>query len=437
MRKTFFGTAIAAAALLAACGGKDEPEAPDTPAEDTSTSTGVAIPDAPESPLADANKKKSEEFLAAEKQKDGVRELENGLLIETLSEGNGESVDPTDMIRFHFSGTLLDGTVLQDTRAEEGEPVVVPSPVVPGVTSWTEIEIPGLPDALRTMTEGERARVIVPHELAYGAEGVPGAFEPYTTLIFDLEVVEAIGQDDEARRAEITEDQNDILALNQAQQKAQAVAGHQQVKWIPMAGAEAISEANTALVEAGQAFQAAFEALASAETSDKPALREAIAELNTSYDAYAETASAYDEAVIAANQQSSEEFLNEVKARDGVEVTESGLAYEVLEDGGDGETPDATDTVTVHYTGTLPNGTKFDSSVDRGQPSTFPLNGVIAGWTEGVALMNVGDKYKFYIPAELAYGQEVRPGGPIGPDLALVFEVELLGIESPGDQGGQ
>ena len=436
MRKTFFGTAIAAAALLAACGGKDEPEAPETPAENSSTG-GVAIPDAPESPIAEINKKKSEEFIAAEKQKDGMRELESGLLIQTIEEGNGEAIDPMDMIRFHFAGSLIDGTVLQDTRTDEGEPVVVPSPIVPNVESWTEMEIPGLPEALRNMSVGERARVIVPPALAYGAAGEPGAFEPYTTLVFDIEVVEAVSPDDEERRAELIADQNDILALNSAQQRAQAVAGHQQVKWVPMAGPEAISEADTALSDAADSFKAAFEALAESQDADKAALREDINDLNAAYDAYAEAANAYDAAVIAANKKSSEDFLNEVKARDGVQVTESGLAYEVLEDGGDGETPKPTDTVTVEYVGTLPDGTPFDSSDRHGGPSTFQLNGVIAGWTEGVALMNVGDKYKFYIPSELAYGENVRPGGPIGPDLALVFEVELLGIEGPGDQGGQ
>ncbi|MEM9233919.1 MAG: FKBP-type peptidyl-prolyl cis-trans isomerase, partial [Pseudomonadota bacterium] len=141
------------------------------------------------------------------------------------------------------------------------------------------------------------------------------------------------------------------------------------------------------------------------------------------------------EAIAAANREASEAFLAEAKAREGVQVTESGLAYEVLTDGGAGATPAATDTVTVHYRGTLPDGTEFDSSYSRGEPTSFPLNRVIAGWTEGVALMNVGDKYKFYIPSDLAYGPG-GAGGDIGPDQALVFEVELLDIETPADQGG-
>lgn len=110
-----------------------------------------------------------------------------------------------------------------------------------------------------------------------------------------------------------------------------------------------------------------------------------------------------------------------------IHTTASGLRYEVLQRGTGTVSPTATDNVTVHYHGTLQNGTVFDSSVIRGQPTSFPLNGVIPGWTEGVQLMKVGDKFKFTIPSNLAYGAN-SPTPAIPPFSTLVFEVELLAI---------
>ncbi len=125
------------------------------------------------------------------------------------------------------------------------------------------------------------------------------------------------------------------------------------------------------------------------------------------------------------NQEAGEAFLAENAGRDGVETTESGLQYEVIE-AGDGSQPTAEDQVQVHYTGELINGEVFDSSRERGQPVTFGLNQVIPGWTEGLQLMNEGARYKLYIPSDLAYG----PGGnqAIGPNEVLVFDVELLAV---------
>lgn len=126
--------------------------------------------------------------------------------------------------------------------------------------------------------------------------------------------------------------------------------------------------------------------------------------------------------IIAAN----EKFLEENKLKEGVITTESGLQYEVLVMG-KGKIPQATDRVKVHYHGTLIDGTVFDSSVDRGEPASFGLNQVIPGWTEGLQLMPVGSKFRFYIPQQLGYG--TRQTGSIPPYSTLIFEVELLGIE--------
>lgn len=129
------------------------------------------------------------------------------------------------------------------------------------------------------------------------------------------------------------------------------------------------------------------------------------------------------------NAKAGKEFLAKNKKKEGITTTESGLQYEVLKKGKGTDKPKPKDTVTTHYHGTLIDGTVFDSSVDRGEPVSFPVNGVIKGWTEALQLMSVGDKYKLYIPSELAYGNR-GAGEKIGPGAALVFEVELLEIES-------
>ena len=121
-----------------------------------------------------------------------------------------------------------------------------------------------------------------------------------------------------------------------------------------------------------------------------------------------------------------EDFLAENAKRDEVTVTDSGLQYEVIE-AGSGEKPVASSTVRTHYRGTLISGEEFDSSYSRGEPTEFPVNGVISGWTEALQLMEVGARWKLYIPYQLAYGEK-GAGGAIGPYQALIFEIELIAI---------
>jgi FKBP-type peptidyl-prolyl cis-trans isomerase len=132
------------------------------------------------------------------------------------------------------------------------------------------------------------------------------------------------------------------------------------------------------------------------------------------------------QASAAANAAAGDKFLLENRNKEGVVVTDSGLQYKVITMG-EGARPAASDKVTVHYRGTLLDGTEFDSSYSRNQPMSFQLDQVIAGWTEGVQLMPVGSKFMFWIPSNLAYGPS--GGGPIGPNATLTFEVELLEIE--------
>ena len=133
-------------------------------------------------------------------------------------------------------------------------------------------------------------------------------------------------------------------------------------------------------------------------------------------------------ALAAENLEAGQAFLAENRQNPDVQETASGLQYRVIEEG-TGASPEATDRVTVHYVGTLIDGTEFDSSRARGEPATFALNQVIPGWTEGVQLMREGATYEFFIPSDLAYGEQGRPG-PIGPNSTLVFEVELIEVQA-------
>jgi FKBP-type peptidyl-prolyl cis-trans isomerase FklB len=131
------------------------------------------------------------------------------------------------------------------------------------------------------------------------------------------------------------------------------------------------------------------------------------------------------------NKQEGEKFLAENKTKDGVVTIESGLQYKILKEG-TGKKPTAEDTVSVHYVGTLVDGTEFDSSVKRGKPSSFRVNRVVKGWTEALQMMPVGSKWQLFIPSELGYGER-GSRGKIGPNAVLIFEVELLEIKDPNE----
>ena len=152
---------------------------------------------------------------------------------------------------------------------------------------------------------------------------------------------------------------------------------------------------------------------------DNDTLRDAFGEIHKRMQA------AKDEASKAVIEEGTK-YLEENAKRDEVTVTESGLQYEVVTEG-DGETPDASSTVRVHYHGTLIDGTTFDSSYERGQPAEFPVGGVIKGWTEALQLMKAGSKYRLYVPHDLAYGEQ-GAGAAIAPYSTLVFDVELLDV---------
>lgn len=134
------------------------------------------------------------------------------------------------------------------------------------------------------------------------------------------------------------------------------------------------------------------------------------------------------QALAETNKKEGDAFFAENKTKDGVVTLPSGLQYKVLVEG-TGPKPTATDTVVCNYKGTLLDSTEFDSSYKRGQPVTFPVNGVIKGWTEALQLMPVGSKWQLFVPPDLAYGARGGPGGGIGPNATLIFEVELMSIK--------
>lgn len=169
---------------------------------------------------------------------------------------------------------------------------------------------------------------------------------------------------------------------------------------------------------------AVTEGLASAFRKEQSAVEPAL--LEEAFKAISARMEAEQAERVEAQAAMGEKFLEDNAKREGVTVTESGLQFEILT-AGDGEKPAATSTVRTHYHGTLVDGTVFDSSYERGQPAEFPVNGVIAGWTEALQMMGVGSKWRLYLPYKLAYGEQ-GAGGKIGPYATLIFDVELLAI---------
>lgn len=168
--------------------------------------------------------------------------------------------------------------------------------------------------------------------------------------------------------------------------------------------------------------------LKDALSGKQPALSEK--EMQETMEAWSKQMEDKQKAVGEKNVADGVKFLAENKSKSGVKTTASGLQYKVIKEGS-GAQPKVTDTVTVNYRGTLINGTEFDSSYKRGQPASFPVNGVIKGWTEALQLMKAGSKYQLFIPSSLAYGERAA-GADIAPNSTLIFEVELLDVKQPG-----
>lgn len=393
-RKSLIMVALVAATSIHSIGAQDE--APKS--KPKASMVKVPVPEDVSAVPADAEKSKS------------------GLAWKQLQEGTGERMPlATDTVTVHYSGWTTDGKMF-DSSVERGEPTSFPLNGVIG--GWTE--------GLQLMVEGEKRRFWIPADLAYGEK--PSGGRPGGLLVFDVELIS-------------------IKDAPKPPEDTEKTAGGTAYK-ILTAGENATKPTADQLVTfhfVGKTMEGQM--VQDTKTQSSP--------MTLALDAKGVPPELTENLADMAAGESRRVWLPESRIPGGflvadldlisfkdappappvpsdvgdvpedAEKTSSGLAYKVLEKGTGKTNPGATDTVKVHYSGWTTNGELFDSSVARGEPTQFPLNGVIPGWTEGVQLMVVGQKNRFWIPAELAYGENPGGGQPSG---MLVFDIELLEI---------
>lgn len=364
---------------------------------------------------------------------EGALTTESGLQYVEKVAGDGPAPQEGDIITLHFTGTLPDGTVFGDSYSSN-QPVTV--------IYGREQLLPGWEEGLGLMKEGGQAQLIVPPELGFGAEPV-GAIPPNSQLILDVELLSVSAPPEPA-----TVDKDDLTTTASGLQYFDIVEGDGPT---PEQGGNVSTDfAIWVQEDDGDRF-----VVSSADNGPIPF---ALGALDVVFPGWDEGVSTMKEggkrlliipSDLALGSQGGGDIppdstlvmevelleviappepvvMTEVDPGDYIE-TDSGLMYfDIVE--GDGESPEDGQTVTVHYTGWLEDGTQFDSSVERGQPFTFPIatGSVIAGWDEGVATMKIGGKRQLMIPADLAYGES--GSGPIPPGSTLIFDVELLDI---------
>ena len=271
---------------------------------------------------------KLQEFIKANNLQ--ITPTASGLYFTETTAGNGKKPVEGDWVKINFSLSLLDKETIYSSF--EGEPS--------SFEYGKQFENQGVTEAISMMSEGGRASLIIPSGLAFGASGRGEIVPPYSTLLYDVQIVKI--QSKEEHQAELEKAKQARLAKEEK------------------------------------------------------------------------------------NKIESQRFLEQNSKKEGVITLPSGLQYKVMTMG-TGEKPGPTDMVTVHYHGTLINGTVFDSSIERGEPATFRVNGVIRGWTEALQLMPAGSRWTLYIPSDLAYKNQQR-GQFIEPNMALIFDVELLSV---------
>lgn len=413
---------------------------------------------------AKENLQAAKEFLLENSKKAGIQTTASGLQYQIIKEGTGPNPGATDRVKVHYTGTFVDGQTF-DSSIERGEPSTFGLNEV--IQGWQE----GIP----MMKVGGRYRFFVPPNLGYGTN-VPPSIPPNAVLIFDVELLEIVndggllstkGEFSYSYGFMLSNSLNDlgfsppereVDAFMRGYEKGFSVS-KEDLAAVELAVRERIESRtpattpedakavayNIGLVSSASiaqqldAHKEDFDARSLAKgyqdaynnASPQYTEKEMTKAVNSYFEpkqAAMQDRRAIEEAqAAAANKAKGKAFLEENAQKDGVVSLPSGLQYQVIKEG-TGNRALSTSNVTTHYTGTLLDGTVFDSSVERGEPATFRLNQVIQGWQEGIPLMKKGAKYRFFIPSQLAYGDRSM-GSQIPAGSLLIFEVELLEIE--------
>ncbi len=415
---------------------------------------------------ANANLAKAEAFLKENGQKSNIKTTPSGLQYQIIKQGTGECPSVNSRVLVHYTGTFIDGKVFDSSR-ERGEPAEFPLKAV--IQGWQE--------GLTMMRPEARYRFFIPPALAYGTDG-PAVIPPNSLLIFDVElfqIVEEEAPDGPKKQLgyaygytvgkalldlELTEEERNVEQFIEGfkqgfENDAATVARLENQIRMRIASQTPSSSAaeaariaqgmgyasSSSLVKAVNAYATDFDYTALAEgyraglaqktplysEQEMSTIIEEYAQLKNKINPQTDASQEQSEEEAAINLQAGQEFLTQNVQKEGVIALPSGLQYQVVEEG-TGPKPTLSSTVTTHYRGTLIDGTVFDSSYKRGQPATFPLNRVIKGWQEGIPLMKEGAKYRLFIPAHLAYGNN-RQGEVIPAGATLIFEVELLKVD--------
>jgi FKBP-type peptidyl-prolyl cis-trans isomerase len=348
-----------------------------------------------------------------------MKKTASGLEIGFLQKGRDEAAPSAeDTVKVHYTGWLLDGTKFDSSR-DRGQPATF---AVGGVIKgWTE--------GLQLMTPGARCKLVIPGDLAYGAAGRPPKIPSNATLVFDVELLAVVRMpkmrpatpekqqtmESGVKWETVTEGKGDAVSASDGLALRYAI-------WKTSGQLIDCSERHNNQPLGGTLDSLPFPFLK--DLAAKCRIGTVIrAEVGQKLFPNAGADTVWELELLKLNSVPKFRELD----REKTVTTQSGLKYEVIEQG-KGESPKASDTVTAHYTGWLTDGSVFDSSHARGEPIDFPLNGVIPGWTEGLQLMQVGGKYLFSIPGNLAYGPNGSPP-KIPANATLVFLVELVAVK--------